>query len=131
MTTGKTIALTRRTFVAKMMSLLFNMLSRLVIAFLPRSKHLLIALLQSWSAEIYTGITLFESINAPTRLSKVKVVRSCLTLCNPRDYTVCGILQARILEWVAIPFSRDLHNPGIEPGSPALQSDYYSKEPSN
>ena len=41
MTTGKTIALTRRTFVVKVMSLLFNMLSRLVIAFLPRSKHLL------------------------------------------------------------------------------------------
>ena len=40
MTTGKTIALTRRTFVGKVMSLLFNMLSRLVIAFLPRSKHL-------------------------------------------------------------------------------------------
>ena len=42
MTTGKTIALTRRTFVAKVVSLLFNMLSRLVITFLPRSKHLLI-----------------------------------------------------------------------------------------
>ena len=42
MTTGKTIALTRRTFVGKVMSLLFNMLSRLVITFLPRSKHLLI-----------------------------------------------------------------------------------------
>ena len=41
MTTGKTIALTRRTFVSKVMSLLFNMLSRLVITFLPRSKHLL------------------------------------------------------------------------------------------
>ena len=41
-TTGKTIALTRQTFVGKVMSLLFNVLSRLVIAFLPRSKHLLI-----------------------------------------------------------------------------------------
>ena len=47
MTTGKTIALTRWTFVGKVMSLLFNMLSRLVIAFLPRSKHLLISWLQS------------------------------------------------------------------------------------
>ena len=47
MTTGKTIALTRRTFVGKIMSLLFNMLSRLVIVFLPRSKHLLISWLQS------------------------------------------------------------------------------------
>ena len=47
MTTGKTIALTRWTFVGKVMSLLCNMLSRLVIAFLPRSKHLLISWLQS------------------------------------------------------------------------------------
>ena len=52
MTTGKTIALTRRTFPGKVMSLLFNMLSRLVIAFLPRSKHLLISWLQSPSAVI-------------------------------------------------------------------------------
>ena len=52
MTTGKTIALTRWTFVGKVMSLLFNMLSRLVIALLPRSKHLLISWLQSPSAVI-------------------------------------------------------------------------------
>ena len=51
-TTGKTIALTRRTFVGKVMSLLFNMLSRLVITFLPRSKCLLISWLQSPSAVI-------------------------------------------------------------------------------
>ena len=51
-TTGKTIALTRRTFVGKVMSLLFNMLSRLVITFLPRSKRLLISWLQSPSAVI-------------------------------------------------------------------------------
>ena len=52
MTTGKTIALTRLTFVGKVMSLLFNMLSRLVITFLPRSKHLLISWLQSPSADL-------------------------------------------------------------------------------
>ena len=52
MTTGKTIALTRWTFAGKVMSLLFNMLSRLVVAFLPRSKHLLISWLQSPSAVI-------------------------------------------------------------------------------
>ena len=52
MTTGKTIALTRWTFIGKVMSLLFNMLSRLVIAFLPRSKRLLISWLQSPSAAI-------------------------------------------------------------------------------
>ena len=52
MTTGKTIALTRQTFVGRVMSLLFNMLSRLVITFLPRSKRLLISWLQSPSAVI-------------------------------------------------------------------------------
>ena len=52
MTTGKTIALTRWTFVGKVISLLFNMLSRLVITFLPRSKHLLISWLQSPSEVI-------------------------------------------------------------------------------
>ena len=51
-TTGKTIALTRWTFVGKVMSLLFNMLSRLVITFLPRSKRLLISWLQSQSAVV-------------------------------------------------------------------------------
>ena len=51
-TTGRTIALTRWTFVGKVMSLLFTMLSRLVIAFLPRGKHLLISRLQSPSAVI-------------------------------------------------------------------------------
>ena len=62
MTIGKTIALTRQTFVSKVMSLLFNMLSKLVIAFLPRSKHLLISWLQSPSAVILEpqkSLTLF------------------------------------------------------------------------
>ena len=52
MTTGKTIALTRWTFVSRVVNLLFNLLSRLFIAFLPRSKHLLILQLQSPSAVI-------------------------------------------------------------------------------
>ena len=52
MTTGKTIALTRQTFVNKVMYLLFNMLSRFVIAFLPGSKHLLVSWLQSPTAVI-------------------------------------------------------------------------------
>ena len=62
----------------------------------------------------------------------MKVAQLCLTLCNPMDYTVHGILQARILEWVAFPFSRDPlvdPNPGIEPRSPALQADSLSTEP--
>ena len=45
------------------------------------------------------------------------------------DYTVRGILQARILEWVAFPFLRDLPNPGIEPRSPALPMDSFPAEP--
>ena len=56
---------------------------------------------------------------------KIKVVQSCPTLCNPTDYTVHGILQARILEWVTIPFSRDLPNPGIEPRSPHCRQILY------
>ena len=59
---------------------------------------------------------------------KVNLTQLCSTLCNPMDYSppgssVHGILQARILEWVAIAFSRDLPNPGFEPRSPALQAD--------
>ena len=56
MTTGKTIALTRWTFDGKVMSLLCNMLSRLIITFLPRSKHLLISWLQSPSAAIFSSV---------------------------------------------------------------------------
>ena len=54
---------------------------------------------------------------------KVKVAQLRLTLCDPIDFIVHGILQARILEWVAFPFSRNLPNSGIEPRSPALQAD--------
>ena len=63
MTTGKTIALTRWTFVGRVMSLLFNMLSRLVIVFLPRRKHLLISWLQSPSAVILEPKKI-KSVNA-------------------------------------------------------------------
>ena len=60
---------------------------------------------------------------------KVKVAQSSLTLCDPMDFTGHGILQARMLEWVAFPLSRDLPNPGIEPKSPALQADSLPAEP--
>ena len=63
---------------------------------------------------------------------KVKVAWSRPTLCNPMDYTVHGILQARILEWVAFPFSRGSPQPGdlgIGPRSPALQADSLPAEP--
>ena len=57
MTTGKAIALTRRTFVGKVMSLLFNLLTTMLIAFLPRGKHLLISWLQSPSASLTVSLT--------------------------------------------------------------------------
>ena len=65
---------------------------------------------------------------------KVLVSQSCLTLYDPMDcslpgFSVHGILQARILKWVAIPFPGNLPNPGIEPGSPALQADSLPSEP--
>ena len=66
MTTGNTIALTRWTFVGKVMSLLFNMLSRLVITFLPRSKHLLISWLQSLSAVIWEPPKIKSLIVSPS-----------------------------------------------------------------
>ena len=66
----------------------------------------------------------------------VVVAKLCPTLRDPMDCklpgsSVHGILQARILEWVAISFSRDLPNPGIEPGSPALQADLPYEVPGN
>ena len=60
---------------------------------------------------------------------KVKVAQSCPTLSDPMNYTVHGFLQARILEWEAVPFSRDLPNPEIEPRSLALQVNSLPAEP--
>ena len=59
----------------------------------------------------------------------MKVTQLCPTLCHPMDYMVHGILQARILEWVAFWFPRDLPRPGIKPRSPELQVDSLSAEP--
>ena len=72
MTTGKTIALARRAFVGEIMSLLFNKLSRLVIAFLPRSKYLLISWLQSPSAVILE----------PKKIKPVIVYIVSLSICH-------------------------------------------------
>ena len=65
---------------------------------------------------------------------KVSVAQSCQTVCEPIDCSppgssVHGILQTRILEWVAIPFSRESFQPGIKPRSPALQADSLLSEP--
>ena len=59
----------------------------------------------------------------------MKITQLCSTICDPKDYTVYGILQARILELVAFPFSRDLPNPGIGPRSPTLKADSLPAEP--
>ena len=59
---------------------------------------------------------------------KTKVTQSCPTLCHPIDYPVHGILQTRILEWVAFLFSRGSSHQGIKPRSPTLQEDSLSAE---
>ena len=65
---------------------------------------------------------------------KVLFAHACLTLCDPADYSlpgssVCGILQARTLEWVAMPSPEDLPDAGTEPTSPALASGFFIIEP--
>ena len=60
---------------------------------------------------------------------KVKVTQSGLTLCNPTDYTVHGIVQVRILEWIPFPSPGDLPNPEIKPRYPTLQADSLPAEP--
>ena len=67
-------------------------------------------------------------LGLPVTESESEVSLSCPALCDPMDYSlpgssIHGIFQAKILEWVAISFSRDLPNPGIKPRSPALQAD--------
>ena len=76
MTTGKTIALTRWTFVSKLISLLFNKLSRLVITFLPRSKHLLISWLQSPSVAFIKYIELITLQNRKHQVHMSSLVNS-------------------------------------------------------
>ena len=86
MSTGKTIALTVCTFVSKVMSLLFNMLSRLVIAFLPRSKHLLISWLKSPSAVILK----------PKKIKSVTVSIVSPSIC----YEVMGLDAMILFIWM-------------------------------
>ena len=81
----------------------------------------------NWFTVLYYFL-LSSKVNQLYMHMKVKVAQSCPTLCDPIDcspsgFFVLGILQARTLEWVAVPFSRDLPNPGIELRSPALQAD--------
>ena len=131
MTTGKTIALTRATFVDKVMSLLLNVLSRLVITFLPRSNRLLISWLQSPSAVILeprkiksgTVSTVSPStcheVMGPDAMILVFWKLSFKPAFSLSSFTLIEkffwILQARILEWVAFPPPEDPPNPEIRP----------------
>ena len=90
-TTGKTIALTRLTFVAKVMSLLFNMLSRLVIAFLPRSKCLLISWLQSPSVVILEPPKIKS--DTVSTASPIYFPRSDGTGCHDLRFFECWVLS--------------------------------------
>ena len=74
------------------------------------------------------------SVSSSAKQVKVLVAQSCLTLCDPMDCSppgasVHGILQARILAWVAISSSRDLPSPGIKLPSPALAGGFFTTEP--
>ena len=85
------------------------------------------------------GVNLTKELNKDLYLenkvsSESEVAQSCLTLCDPMDCSLPGsslhgILQAKILEWVAISFSRGSSQPRIEPGSPTLQADALTSEP--
>ena len=100
-TTGKTVALTRWTFVGKVMSLIFNMLSRFVIAFLPRSKHLLISWLQSPSAVILE----------PKKIKSVTVSTVSPSICHK----VMGLDAMILVFWIWV-FSQLFHSP-LSPSS--------------
>ena len=76
--------------------------------------------MQNWLVSVWF---LLDSSGPGCLKVKMKAAQLCPTLCDPMDYAVHGILQARILEWAAFPFSRGPPNPGIEPRSPALQVD--------
>ena len=114
MTTGKTKALARQTFVGKVTALLFNILARLIIAFLPRSKCLLISWLQSPSAVILEPkkIRCVMSQNQPQFLCAqwldcVQHFANPWTVAYPPSSSVLGISQARTLECVTISFSNE------------------------
>ena len=102
LTTGKTIDLTRWTFVGKVMSLLFNMLSRLVVTFLPRSK------VKSFSC--------------------VRLFVTPWTVAYQAPWSV-GFSRQEYWSGLPFPFPGDLPNPGIEPRSPPLQTDTFPSEP--
>ena len=153
MTTGKTTALTRQTFVSKVTSLLFNMLSRLVIAFLPRSKCLFISWLQSPSAVILepkkiksvtisiVSLSICHGVMGPSpplalfivkvkvkSLSRVRLIATPWTVAYQAPPTM-GFSRQEYWSGLPFPSPGDLPNPGIEPGSPAFQADALASQP--
>ena len=76
-----------------------------------------------------TNLQKFNAFLATQTKVKVKVSQLCLTLCNLTEYTVHGILQARILKWVDSLFSMGSFQPRIEPRSPSFQADSSPDEP--
>ena len=95
------------------------------------SKNVIESLFANYSY-ITTGsdwfLALLANVLVVFKWSEVKVSQLCPTLCDPMDYTVHGILQARKLEWVAF-LLWDLPNPGIKPKSPMLQAESLPAEP--
>ena len=123
------MALTIQIFAGKVRSLLLNKLSRLVIAFLPRSKHLLISF-STHTIILKTGLHLGQ-FNLPLLLG----IQSCPTLCDLMDWSppgsyVHGILQERVLQWVAMSFSRGSSQPrdGTH-ASPASVGRFFTTKP--
>ena len=124
MTAGKTIALIRWTFVGKVMSLLFNMLSRFVIAFLPRSKHLLISWLQSPSAVILEPKkrkSVTASVVSPSICHLFKKIRDTkgtfhakmgsIKDRNGMDLTEAEDIKKRWQKYTEELYKKDLHDP--------------------
>ena len=81
-----------------------------------------------WKSECYQKVLWFTSGFMKVKV-KVKVAQSCQTLCSPRDYTVHGIHQTRVMGRQPFPSPGNLPNPRTEPRSPALQADSLLAEP--
>ena len=99
------------------------LLSTSPLTFCTRRRKIKIVIIKLWQKAIMKG-----------KERKMEVVQSCLTLCDPVDcslpgFSIHGILQARILEWVTFPSPGDLPDSWIESGSPALEADTSTSEP--
>ena len=140
----KTMALTRWTFVGKVMSLLFNLLSRLVITLLPRSKCLLISWLQlpfavilepkikPLTVSIISPSTCHEMMGPDAMILVFWMLsfKPTFSLSSFTDSSVHGIFQARTLEWVTIFNSRVSSWPRDQTASPALAGGFFTTAPS-